>query len=48
MLKGTASALRAETKNKRELIGYRIERLGEDIKDVTYHDLDIHQRKDKI
>ena len=31
-----------------ELIGQKVERFGEDIKAVTYHDLDIHQRKDRI
>jgi len=30
-----------------ELIGQKVERFGEDIKGVTYHDLDIHQRKDR-
>jgi SHS2 domain-containing protein len=30
-----------------ELRGFKVERFGEDIKGVTYHDLDIHQRKDK-
>ena len=29
-----------------KLIGQKVERFGEDIKAVTYHDLDIHQRKD--
>jgi len=31
-----------------ELIGQEVERFGEDIKAVTYHNLDIHQRKDRI
>lgn len=31
-----------------ELIGQKVERFGEDIKAVTYHNLDIHQRKDGI
>lgn len=31
-----------------ELVGQKVERFGEDIKAVTYHDLDIHQRKDRI
>jgi SHS2 domain-containing protein len=29
-----------------ELRGFKVERFGEDIKGVTYHDLDIHQKKD--
>ena len=29
-----------------ELFGQKVERFGEDIKAVTHHDLDIHQRKD--
>jgi SHS2 domain-containing protein len=29
-----------------ELIGKKVERFAEDIKAVTYHDLDIHQEKD--
>jgi SHS2 domain-containing protein len=29
-----------------ELLGKKVERFGEDIKAVTYHNLDIHQRKD--
>ena len=29
-----------------ELIGQKVERFGEDIKAVTYHDLDIHQKED--
>lgn len=29
-----------------ELIGQKVERFGEDIKAVTYHDLDIHQAED--
>lgn len=33
---------------KGELIGREIERFGEDIKAATYHNLDIHQKKDKI
>jgi len=31
-----------------ELSGQKVERFGEDIKAVTYHNLDIHQRKDGI
>jgi len=31
---------------KGELIGHKVESFGEDIKAVTHHDLDIHQRKD--
>ncbi|MBZ9578687.1 archease [Patescibacteria group bacterium] len=31
-----------------ELIGQKVERFGEDIKAVTHHDLNIHQRKDGI
>ncbi len=30
------------------LIGKKLKRMGVHIKAVTYHDLDIHQRKDKI
>ena len=33
---------------KAELSGQKVERFGEDIKAVTYHGLDIHQRKDGI
>mgnify|MGYP005847684465 CR=1 FL=1 len=29
-----------------DLFGQKVERFGEDIKAVTYHGLDIHQRKD--
>jgi SHS2 domain-containing protein len=29
-----------------ELIGQKVERFGEDIKAVTYHDLDIYQKED--
>lgn len=29
-----------------ELFGQKVERFGEDIKGVTYHNLNIHQRKD--
>lgn len=35
------------TEIEAELIGQKIERFGEDIKAVTYHQLDIHQRKDR-
>jgi len=31
-----------------ELIGQKVERFGEDIKAVTYYDLDVRQRKDGI
>lgn len=31
-----------------KIIGQKVERFGEDIKAVTYHDLDIHQKKDGI
>jgi SHS2 domain-containing protein len=31
-----------------ELIGQKVERFSEDIKAVTYHNLDIHQKKGKI
>jgi len=31
-----------------ELIGQKVERFGEDIKGVTYHDLDIRQKKDDV
>ncbi|OGZ19005.1 MAG: hypothetical protein A2175_01610 [Candidatus Nealsonbacteria bacterium RBG_13_42_11] len=30
-----------------ELFGQKVERFGEDIKAVTHHNLDIHQKKDK-
>ncbi len=33
---------------KGELIGQKVESFGEDIKAVTYHDLDLHQEKDGI
>lgn len=29
-----------------ELIGQKVERFGEDVKAVTYHNLDVHQEKD--
>ncbi len=29
------------------IFGQKVERFGEDIKAVTYHQLDIHQKKDK-
>lgn len=32
---------------KVKLLGQKIERLGEDIKAVTYHNLNVHQKKDK-
>lgn len=31
---------------KAELFGQKTERFGEDIKAITYHSLDIHQKKD--
>ncbi len=31
-----------------ELIGQKVERFGEDVKAVTYHDLDIKQKEDGI
>jgi len=36
-----------DTELEGKLTGYKVENFGEDIKGVTYHDLDIHQRKDK-
>ena len=36
------------TELEAELIGQKVERFGEDIKAVTYHSLDIHQREDGI
>jgi len=30
-----------------ELTGHKVERFGEDIKAATYHNLDIHQKKDE-
>jgi len=35
-----------DTELEGELTGQKVERFGEDIKAVTYHGLDIHQRKD--
>lgn len=35
-----------DTELKAELFGQKVKRFGEDIKAVTYHNLDIHQRKD--
>ena len=35
-----------DTELKGELIGQKVERFGEDIKAVTYHDLDIYQKED--
>lgn len=37
-----------DTEIEGELIGQRIERLEEDIKGVTYHEIDIHQKRDGI
>lgn len=37
----------SDTEIKGELIGQKVERFGEDIKAATYHQLDIHQKKDK-
>jgi len=36
-----------DTEIEGELIGQKIERLGEDIKAATYHNLDLHQKEDK-
>jgi len=36
----------SDKETEAELSGQKVERLGEDIKAVTYHSLDIHQRKD--
>jgi len=36
-----------DTELEGELIGQKIERFGEDIKAVTYHNLDVHQKKDR-
>ena len=38
----------SDTELEGELTGQKVERFGEDIKAVTYHGLDIHQRKDGI
>lgn len=38
----------SDTELKAELLGQKVERFGEDIKAVTYHQLDIHQREDGI
>ncbi|XOB42051.1 MAG: archease [Candidatus Nealsonbacteria bacterium] len=35
-----------DTGLKAELVGQKVESFGEDIKAVTYHSLDIHQKKD--
>ena len=37
-----------DTELKAELIGQKVERFGEDIKAVTYHNLNIRQREDGI
>jgi len=37
----------SDTRIEGELIGQKVGRFGEDIKAVTYHDLDIRQRKDR-
>lgn len=31
-----------------ELFGQKVERFGEDIKAVTYHDLDVHRKKNNV
>ena len=36
----------SETEIEGTLFGQRVERFGEDIKAVTYHNLDLHQRND--
>ena len=36
----------SDTELKAELFGRKVERFGEDIKAITYHNLDIHQGKD--
>ncbi len=36
----------SDTEIKGQLICQKVERFGEDIKGVTYHDLGIHQKKD--
>ncbi len=36
----------SDTELKAELFGRKVERFGEDIKAVTYHNLDVHQGKD--
>lgn len=37
----------SNTKLEGDISGKEVERFGMDIKGVTYHDLDIHQKKDK-
>jgi len=37
-----------DTEIEAELLGQKVESFGEDIKAVTYHSLDIHQKKDGI
>jgi len=36
----------SDTELEAEIFGPKVERFGEDIKAVTYHNLDIHQKKD--
>lgn len=36
-----------DTEIEANLLGRKIKSLGEDIKAVTYHNLDVHQKKDK-
>jgi len=38
----------SDTEIEGELIGQKVERFGEDIKGVTYHSLDIHQKEDGV
>jgi len=37
-----------DTEIEAQLFGKKVERFGEDIKAVTYHQLDVHQREDNI
>ncbi len=37
----------SNTEIEGKLIGQKVARFGEDIKAVTYHSLDVHQKKDK-
>jgi len=38
----------SDTEIEGKLIGQKVEMFGEDIKAVTYHNLDVHQKKDGI
>jgi SHS2 domain-containing protein len=44
--KSSSSSFATARELEGELIGQKVERFGEDIKAVTYHDLDIYQKED--